>query len=43
MAYDVVNEDTAMALIDHDILLAKGDLFSVARPLRRSAKAQAGA
>jgi hypothetical protein len=43
LAYGVTNENTAMALIDHDILLAQGDLFSPARPLRSKAKVQAGA
>jgi EAL domain-containing protein (putative c-di-GMP-specific phosphodiesterase class I) len=43
LAYDVEHEDVAMALIDHDILLAMGNLFSAARPLRRNARAQAGA
>jgi len=43
LAYGVTGENTAMALIDHDILLAQGDLFSPARPLRSSAKARADA
>ena len=42
MATNVLDEDTAMALIDQDILLAKGSLFSPPKPLKRNAARQAG-
>jgi EAL domain-containing protein (putative c-di-GMP-specific phosphodiesterase class I) len=42
VATNVADEDTAMALIDQDILLAKGSLFAPPKPLKARAPAAAG-